>query len=53
MNEDTKDWLACAYRTLQKAWNEQGSGEDSEVTVVLTAGELRALEDAITLALYQ
>lgn len=51
MNEETKDWLECAYRTLQKAWREQGVDEDSAVTVVLTAGELRALEDAIALAL--
>ena len=52
MNEVTREWLHSAYRTLQKAWNEQGS-DDSGVTVVLTAEELRALEDAITLALYQ
>jgi hypothetical protein len=51
VNEETKEWLECAYRTMQKAWREQGSDEDSVVAVVLTAEEFRALEDAITLAL--
>lgn len=48
MNETQKDWLRCAYNTLQKAWRE---GDKNTTTVTFVREELRALEDAITMAL--
>lgn len=48
MDEVQKDWLQSAYNKLQKAWRE---GDKNTTTVTFILEELRALEDAITLAL--
>jgi hypothetical protein len=48
VNESQKDWLQSAYRTLQKAWRE---GDKNTTTVTFVPEELKALEDAIELAL--
>lgn len=48
VDETQKDWLQSAYNTLQKAWQE---GDKNTTTVTFVPEELKALEDAITLAL--
>ena len=48
MDETQKDWLQSAYNTLQKAWKE---GDKNTTTATFVPEELKALEDAIAIAL--
>jgi hypothetical protein len=48
VDESQKDWLQSAYCKLQKAWRE---GDKNTTTVTFVPEELKALEDAIALAL--